>query len=457
MTLTADMAGLGERLRGTALGPDHPHYEAARHIHNHAYAGRPALIVRCADAGDVMTALAFAGAEGLEVAVRAGGHSVPGYSSVDGGLVIDLTPLRYVQVDPVARIARVGGGATARDLDHATHAFGLATPTATVSDVGVAGFTLGGGIGYLSRAHGLACDNLAGADVVLADGSFTRAGADGDPDLLWALRGGGGNFGIVTELRLRLHPVDVVTGGPMLWPIEATERIVGHYREWMPEQPDDIYAFVALLTVPPAEHFPPAARGRTACALVWCNTAPAERSQAALDEFRSLAPPLLDGVGQLPYPALQAAFDEPAALGTHNELAGRLFATVPDGAVREYVRFAGAAPTPLCQTHLYPLDGAAARADRDAAAWPWRDAAFAQMMAGVSSEAGHDAELRAWTRGFADALAPYALPGCYSNFMMDEPDAARTAYGAAHDRLAALKAAYDPDNVLHRNVNVRPG
>ncbi len=448
-------AALDARLHGTAIGPHHPDYEMARAVHNRALAARPALIARCRDAFDVAAALRFAQDQALEVAVRAGGHSVAGFSTVEGGLVVDLRDLRHVEVEAGRRVARVGGGATAADLDRATQAFGLATPSATVSSVGVAGFTLGGGLGYLNRAYGLAADNLIGADVVLPDGELVRAGQDGDADLLWALRGGGGNFGVVTELRLRLHPVGVVTGGPMLFGLDQAEPVLRLFDAWLPEQPDDVYAFFALLTVPPAEPFPPPLRGRPVCALIWCNTCPPERSQEALDTFRAEAPPLLDGVAELPYAALQSAFDRVAALGAYGQTAGLLYERAPVEAGDAIARYGGSPPTWMSQSHLYPLDGAAARAED--AAWPWRRARFAQMFAAVAPEPGHDERLRAWAGGFADALRPHAMPGCYANFMMDEgPAGARACYGTAAARLAALKARYDPGNVLGRNQNIEP-
>ncbi len=366
--------------------------------------------------------------------------------------------MRAVDVDTDARTAWVGGGATAGDLDRATCAVGLATPSATVSTVGMAGFTLGGGIGNLTRTYGLAADNLIAADVVLADGRTVRAGEDGDPDLLWALRGGGGNFGVVTAMRVRLHPLGAVTGGPMLWPLEDTERVLGLYLRWLPEQPEDISAFFAVLTVPPADPFPEPMRLRPVCALVWCNAAPPERSAAALAELRAAAPPpLLDGVAELPYPALQSAFDPIAAAGTHNHIAGRCYGALPEEAGAEFVRYGGATPSWLSFTHLYPLDGAAARRPDGDAAWPWRAAAFAQMFLGCAAGPGQDDELRAWATGFSDALAPYALDGAYTNFVMDEGSAAaRASYGDSHPRLRELKARYDPDNVFRGNQNIEP-
>ncbi len=447
---------LGARLHGEVVGPADRRYDEIRAIANCCRASRPVAVVRCADADDVATTVRFAVAEGLPLAVRAGGHSAAGHSSVEDGLVIDLRAIDHVRVDSERRVAAIGGGALAGQVDRATHPFGLATTTATVSSVGVAGFTLSGGIGYLTRKHGLAVDNLVGADVVLADGTLVRAGEGGDEDLLWGLTGGGGNLGVVTELRMRLHPVSVVTGGPMLFPLERIERLVRLYRDWIPQQPDDIYAFLALLTVPPEGPFPDDARGRPACALVWCNTAPQERSEQALAAFRA-EQPLVDGVGRLPYPALQTAFDAGAAQATSGHLAGLLFEDLPDAAAAHYERFGTSQPTSICQSHLYPLDGAAARADRGDTAWPWRGAAFAQMFAAQSPVTGCEDDLRAWSTGFRDALAPYAMPGCYANFLMDEgPEAARACYGSNADRLSRLKRRYDPANVFRLNQNIAP-
>jgi FAD/FMN-containing dehydrogenase len=437
-------------------GPADPRFEEISAIADCCEQSRPVAVARCADAIDVATTVRFAVAEGLPLAVRAGGHSAAGHSTVENGVVIDLRAIDHVRVDAENSIAAIGGGALAGQVDRATHTAGLATTTATVSSVGVAGFTLSGGIGYLTRKHGLAVDNLIGADVVLADGTQVRAGQDGDADLLWGLTGGGGNLGVVTELRMRLHPVSVVAGGPMLFPLERTERLVRLYRDWMPQQPDDIYAFLALLTVPPDGPFPDEVRGRPACALVWCNTAPDHRSRQALAAFRA-EQPMVDAVGRVPYPTLQQAFDAGAARARSGHLAGLLFEDLPDAAAAQFERFGAAQPTPLCQSHLYPLDGAAARADRGDTAWPWRDATFAQMFAAQASVTGLEDALRAWSTGFRDALRPYAMSGGYANFMMDEgPEAALACYGSNADRLAILKGRFDPTNLFRRNQNIPP-
>jgi hypothetical protein len=450
-------AALDERLRGTAIGPDHPEYEQAHRVHNGMIEKRPAVIARCVDAGDVIAAVDFGRREGLDLAIRCGAHNAAGFASVDDGLVVDLTPIRYVRVDPEEKIARVGGGTTMGDVDHATHAFGLAAPFGTFSTTGVGGLTLGGGIGYLSRAYGLSIDNLVGADVVLADGSLVRADEESHPDLYWALRGGGGNFGVVTEFRFRLHPVTNVIGGPMLWPLEETERIAALYREWLPEQPDDLYAFFAVLTVPPADPFPEELRLRKACALVWCNTADLTRSTEALDTFRAAATPMLDGVGEVPFPALQSAFDPLIPAGAHVYWRAHFLDDLPPEAAAEMRRFGESAPTWVSQTHVYPIDGAAARVPNGDTAWAWRDATYAQVFVGIDHEPGRDDELREWAVGFSDAIEPYALGGAYSNFMMDEGlERARTAFRGNYERLAKVKAQYDPDNLFHVNQNIVP-
>jgi FAD/FMN-containing dehydrogenase len=449
-------ARLGARLHGTATGPGDPGFDAACAIDNRSRQTRPAVVARCSTAEDVSEAVRFAGAEGLPLAVRSGGHSAAGHGSVEDGVVIDMRAINHVRVDATRRVAAIGGGALAGHVDRATHVQGLATTTPTVSTVGVAGFTLSGGISYLTRRHGLAIDNVVGADVVLADGSLVHAGEDGDSDLLWGIAGGGGNFGVVVELQMRLHPVSVVVGGPMLFPFERVERLVRLYRDWMPQQPEDIYAFLALLTVPPGDPFPEELRGRPACALVWCNTAPDDRSMAALATFRA-EKPAFDRVGRLPYPQLQSFFDVGAAAGKYGHLAGLLFEDVPDSAVPVYRHFGDSQPTALCQSHLYPLDGAAARPPGGATAWPWRDAAFAQMFAAVAPVPGHEPHLEAWSTGFRDALLPYAMSGRYANFQMDEgPDAALSCYGHNLDRLVDLKGRYDPSNLFRCNQNIVP-
>ena len=447
---------LGPQLHGEVVEINDERYDEVRAVVNVAHQSRPLAVVRCLDGDDVAATVRFATAAGLPLAVRAGGHSADGFGSVEAGVVIDLRPIDYVHVDPQRGVVAIGGGALARTVDRTTHEFGLATTTPTVSTVGMAGFALSGGISHLTRTYGLAVDNLIGADVVLADGSTVRADADGDEDLLWALTGGGGNFGIVTELRMRLHPVSTVTGGPMLFPLEHTEPLLRLFRDWIPPQPEDISAFIALLTVPPQGPFPEHMLGRPACALIWCNTAAPARSEAALDTFRAERP-LLDAVREVPYPILQTSFDTAASAGKYAHLTGLLYRDLPDEAGTQFERWGASQPTPACTTHLYPLDGAASRPGPAHTAWPWREAAFAQMNAANATIPGTQDQLQEWACGFRDALRPYALPGCYANFQMNEgPERALACYGANSDRLSELKRRYDPDNVFHRNQNITP-
>ena len=456
-TSTGSIASdLAPRLRGEVIGPRHERYDDVRVLASRARESRPAAVVRCLDAQDVAETVRFATGAGLPLAVRAGGHSAAGFGSVEGGVVIDLRRIDHVRVDPERRVVALGGGTVAGPVDRATHRLGLATATPTVSTVGMGGFALSGGISHLTRTIGLAVDNLVGADVVLADGSIVRAGRDGDEDLLWALTGGGGNFGVVTELRMRLHPVSIVTGGAMMFPLGHTERLVTLFRDWMPQQPDDVSAFVALLTVPPGGPFPEQLLGRPACALVWCCTAPAARAEAALAAFRAEGP-LLDAVGPVPYPVLQTSFDAAAGAGRYGHLTGLLYQDLPDEAAALVERWGAAQPTPMCTSHLYPLDGAAGRAGPGETAWPWREAAFAQMFAANAPDPDLQPVLRDWACGFRDALEPYALPGGYANFSMDaRPETALACYGANLDRLARLKRRYDPHNVFRRNHNIAP-
>ena len=450
-------AALGERLRGTAIGPDDSGFDEARSVHNGMIDKHPALIARCVDAGDVSQAVGFARDEGLDVAIRCGAHNAAGFSSVDDGLVIDLTPIRYAQVDADARIARVGGGSTFGDVDHATHAFGLATPSGTVSTTGVGGLTLGGGIGYLTRAHGLSIDNLIGADVVLADGSIVRADEKNEPDLYWALRGGGGNFGVVTEFRFQLHPVDdrvrradalgARGHGDSRAPLSRVAAFPARRRLCLLRDADR----AAGRPVP----------GGAAVAQGVRVDLVQHVLGGAVDgcarHFRAAAKPALDGVAEVPFPGLQSAFDPLIPFGTHIYWRAHFIEDMQDGAIPEYVRFAESAPTWVSQTHVYPLNGAAARIGNADTAWGWRDAGYAQVFVAIDHEAGNDEALREWAVDYSDAIKPYAMEGAYTNFIMDEgQDRARACYRDNYGRLQQIKAKYDPGNLFHVNQNIQP-
>jgi hypothetical protein len=449
-------AALQETLHGEVIDPTHPGYETARQVHNGMIQKRPALIARCTDSGDVIAALSYARSQRLPVSIRGGAHNAAGSGHTDGGLTVDLSPMRNVHVDPKARLARVGGGATLGDLDHATHAFGLATPTGIASTTGIGGLCLGGGLGHLTRALGLTIDNLVLADVVLADGSFVTASEEENRDLFWALRGGGGNFGVVTEFTFRLHPVSLVTFGPMLWPLDRAEEILKWYREFIGAQPDELTGFFAFLSVPPAPPFPEELWLKKCCGVIWCSTAAPEDAARLLEPARALGP-ILDGVAEVPFPAAQRAFDPLLVPGNQWYWRADFVDEISDAAVGAHVDWANAMPTWMSTMHLYPIDGAAGRVPADATAWAYRDAGWAMVMAGIDPDPKLAGMLRDWTVGYWEALHPHSMGGAYVNFMMDEgQDRVRATYRGNYDRLAEVKERYDPGNLFHVNQNIRP-
>lgn len=452
-TATDEVRG---RLGGEIILPDDPAYDEARALHNAMIDKRPAVIVRCGSAADVAGALEFARTSDLEVAVRGGGHNGPGFGTVEGGLVIDLSPMNRIEVDPDRRTARVQGGATWAQVDAATHAYGLATPSGIISSTGVGGLTLGGGHGYLSRKHGLTIDNLLEAEVVLADGRQVTASESEHADLFWALRGGGGNFGVVTSFTFRLHPVPSVIGGPTAWPISATADILGWFRDFIPAQDEDLYGFFATMTVPPVAPFPEAFHMHKACAVVWCYTGDPARADEAFTPVRQMQP-AFDGIGAAPYPALQTSFDGLYPKGLQWYWRGDFFRTVPDGAVQAHARFSEELPTMHSTMHLYPIDGAVTRVGQTDTAWAHRDVNFSQVIAGVDPDPAKAESLKRWSADYWDATHPYSAGAAYVNFMMDEgQDRVRASYGPNYRRLSEIKAEYDPRNVFHINQNIRP-
>jgi FAD/FMN-containing dehydrogenase len=455
---TTTLAELAPSLRGELIGRESAGYDDARKVHNAMIDKRPFAIARCRDQADVVAAVQFARRHGLDIAVRGGGHGGAGYGTADDGLVIDLSPMRWVRVDPDNHTALVGGGSQLGDIDHATYAFGLTTPLGIISTTGI-GLALGGGVGHLTRKYGLTIDNILAADVVLADGSVVRASDDENDDLFWAIRGGGGNFGVITSLTFRLHPQRNVFAGPMFWPMEATADVLRWYREWLPKQPDELSGFFAFLTVPPAPPFPEPLQMEKVCAVIFCFAGDADDANDALQPAREFATPLLDGVMEVPLPAFQAAFDPLYPAGLQGYWKGDFVNELSDEAIAVHAAYGPKMPTPLSTMHLYPIDGAASRVKAKATAWAYRDAAWAQVIYGADPDAANAGALRSWVTDYWNAAHPYAAErgGGYVNFMQEESDTRiRQSYGDNFDKLRKVKAKYDPDNVFHLNWNIPP-
>jgi UDP-N-acetylenolpyruvoylglucosamine reductase len=444
-------------IRGEVIEPKDAGYDAARKVYNAMIDKRPKLIVRTADVADVMTAVRYGNENGLLTAVRGGGHSGAGLGTCDGGLVIDLSPMKGVRVDPAARTVRVAAGCVWGDVDHATHAFGMATPSGFISTTGVAGLTLGGGIGYLVRRYGLTIDNLLSVDVVLADGRFVTASASENDDLFWAVRGGGGNFGVVTSFEFRLHPVSTVQFGPTFWPLEQAADVLKAYREFILTAPEEVNGFFAFLVVPPAPMFPPNLHLKKVCGIVWCSTASPEETEKATRRMRSVGTPLLDAVGPAPFPVVQSAFDGLFVPGLQWYWRADNFTELSDAAIAKHVEHGSKLPTMLSTMHLYPLNGAAQRVGKNDTAYSFREALFAEVIVGIDQDPANAGKVTEWCKSYYDALHPYSAGGAYINFMMDEgQERVQASLRDNYPRLAAIKKKYDPTNFFRVNQNIKP-
>ncbi len=449
----------GRSLRGTLIRCGDPTYEEARRLYNGMIDKRPLLIARCVNAADVIASVNFAREEGLLVAIRGGGHNGPGFGSCDDGLVIDLSAMKGVRTDPERRTVRVEPGCTSGDVDHATHAFGLAVPFGIVANTGVAGLTVGGGMGYLTRKHGLTIDNLLEADVVLADGRFVTASREQHPDLFWALRGGGGNFGVVTSFLFQAHPVHTVYAGPIFWDASDAKAVMRAYRDFLPGAPEELGAFVGLKTIPPFDPFPEAHRGKRACAVIGCYNGDAARGEQAMAPLLAAAPPpLFNWMGAMPFPAIQSLFDPLLPKGLQWYWKGDFVKSLPDEAIDAHIAQAAAAPSPMCLMHLYPIDGAVHRVAKDATAWSTRDATWSMVIAAIDPDPQNAEALKRWGRAYWNAVHPYNLGGGYINFMSDDEPQGRvkTTFGENYARLAEIKALYDPKNLFRVNLNIEP-
>jgi FAD/FMN-containing dehydrogenase len=457
----ATVQELREGLRGDLIGPRDAGYDEARSVWNGGIDRRPALIARCAGVADVITAVRFARSQQLTIAVRGGGHSVAGFGTCDDGMVIDLGPMNGIRVDPAARTVRAEGGATWADLDHETQAFGLATTGGLVSTTGIAGFTLGGGIGWLMRKHGLASDNLIAADLVTADGELIRASETDNPGLLWGLRGGGGNFGIVTSFQYRLHPVGpLVYGGLILHPASRAAELLRFYAEWTTTLPDELTTVVVLLTAPPEPFIPAELHGTPMIAVACCHTGPTADAEAAIKDLRAFADPVADLIGPIPYAALQAMSDAGAPRGVHWYFKTEYLHDLTDEAIDMLVERGRALQdlSPFSAIHLHHLEGAVRRQPPGGSAFAHRDPRFVLNLIGGWIDPAAAAAHVGWARDSWQAIRPHATGDPYLNFLGDEgPDRVRAAYGDdTFQRLVALKQAYDPANTFHLNQNIPP-
>jgi FAD/FMN-containing dehydrogenase len=448
---------LQEQVRGAVITAADEEYDEARKVRNGMIDVRPRAIVRPVNAGDVITAVNYARENGLDLAVRGGGHSVPGFGTVDDGVVVDLSSMRGVRVDPNGRTARAEGGANWGDLNDAAHAFGLATTGGIISTTGVGGLTLGGGIGYLTRGHGLSCDNLVSADVVTADGRLLVVSERENADLFWALRGGGGNFGVVTSFEFALHPVSEIYGGPMFFELDAAGDLLRWYREFIADAPEQFGGFPAFQTAPPLPFIPEDRHGEQLALFVSCWAGPVDEGEAILKELRDVARPVAEHVGPMPYPALNAAFDGLYPPGLQHYWKANFVTELTDDAIAAHLEHGPKVPALQCTMHIYPINGAANRVASDATAFAYRDAQFATVIAGMwENPADNEANIQ-WVRDYYDATAPHSEEGGYINFMSeDDQGRIRANYRGNYDRLVDVKRKYDPDNLFHVNQNIRP-
>jgi FAD/FMN-containing dehydrogenase len=448
---------LRARVHGQTIAAGDAGYDTARRVYNGMIDRRPLVVVRCTDVADVMAAVEFAREHAVALSIRGGSHSVPGFGTNDGGVVIDLAAMNGVRVDPQAQTARAEGGCTWGDFNHATYPFGLATTGGIIASTGIAGLTLGGGIGFLARAFGLTCDNLLSADVVTADGQFLVASKKDHPDLFWALRGGGGNFGVVTSFEYQLHPVKDIVAGLFFFPVTHARAVLEFYRECVESAPEELGLFPAFQIAPPLPFIPEAEHGKTFCLLVCCWAGRPERADAVFAPIRKVAPIVAEMVAPMPYPVLNSMFDPLLPAGLQHYWKADFATELTDGAIAAHVEFGPKVPVVSSTMHIYPINGACNRVPADATAFAYRDAKFATVIAGMWPDPADNEKNTRWVKDYYHAVHPHSSAGGYVNFMAgDDQDRIRDNYKGNYDRLVAIKRTYDPANLFHMNQNIRP-
>lgn len=441
--------------KGKIVMPEDLEYEATRKVFNAMINKHPGMFAICRDAADIMTAVNFARNNNLQLAIRGGGHNGGGLGICDHGLVIDLSEIKFVEVNTKNDTVKVGGGNIWREVDHVTHAFGLAIPSGMISTTGVGGLTLGGGVGYLTRQYGLTIDNLLEAEMVLADGSFVTVNAHHNTDLFWAIRGGGGNFGVVTSFKFQAHHVKTIYGGPTLWPIEQIDEIMAWYHDFMHKAPNNLNGFIATLVVP-GPPFPEQLHNKKCCGIVWCYTGDMIKADEIFAPILAMDP-LFHNLGEMPYPAIQTLFDGFFPSGLQWYWRADFFDDLGPEIRKQHLKFGSKIPTPLSQMHLYPISGAAARVGNDETAWAYRHVNYAGVIIGVDPDPANAPKITTWCKAYWKALHPYSAGGAYSNFMMDEgQDRVEASYRHNYKRLAEIKKNYDPENLFRVNQNIIP-
>jgi FAD/FMN-containing dehydrogenase len=452
-----DLGELREHVSGRVVAPGDDAYDESRTVYNAMIDRRPALIVHALDTSDVATTVDYARESGLTLAIRGGGHSVPGFGTNDGGVVVDLSGMRGVSVDPARARARAQGGATWGDFNEATHEHSLATTGGIISTTGVAGLTLGGGIGFLTRGHGLACDNLVAAEIVTADGRIVVANEHENADLLWALKGGSGNFGVATALEFQVHPLADIYGGPMFFELEHARDLLEWYRDYIADAPEQFGGFPAFAVAPPLPFIPEERHGDTLAMFVACWAGPLDEGEAIVNKIKAVAPVVAEHVGPMPYPAINSAFDGLVPAGLQHYWKANFVRELSDEAIDAHLEHGPRVPTVNSAVHIYPINGAAQRFGPDDAAFGHREASFAPVIAGMWPDPADNEANTAWVKDYYAATAPHSEEGGYVNFAAaDDQDRVRANYGSNYERLVGVKRQYDPDNLFRHNQNIKP-
>ena len=451
------IAGLKNSLHGNLVQPTDPEYNTLRKVYNGMIDKRPAMIAQCKDLHDVVSCVNFARENKQLLAIRGGGHNAGGLGIADNALVIDLSLMKDIKIDTGSKTVRVQSGCLLKEMDAATHEVGMTVPAGIFGTTGVAGLTLGGGLGYLTRQYGLTIDNLLEAEVVLANGSVVKASADENADLFWALRGGGGNFGVVVSFVFKLSPAHTIYGGPMLWDISDTKEMLTWYHNFISKAPHNVSGFFATLTVPPSEPFPTHLHLKKMCGVVWCYTGDMDEAEEVFKPIRAVKNPALDFVGPLPVPALQTMFDALYPPGLLWYWKADFVKDVPEAAIDIHVKYGMNLPTPLSTMHMYPVNGFASTIGKNDTAWNYRDANYAVVIVGIDANPDNKDKIIRWARDYWNEHYPYSAGGAYINFMMDEgEDRIKATYGDNYKKLTAIKAKYDPDNLFSVNQNIKP-